>query len=67
MRCFDYESAAKEISMTEPQLKGLCRKVREEFPDDEMLFELHVLRACMAIRDVRLTVEEAVGETVVAH
>jgi hypothetical protein len=33
--------------------------VRKEFPTDGMLYELHLLRACMAIRDGYVTLENA--------
>jgi hypothetical protein len=33
--------------------------VREEFPDDEMMFKLHVLRAVLAIESGQITVEQA--------
>jgi hypothetical protein len=33
--------------------------VRIEFPTDDMLYELHVLRACMAIRDGYVSLEDA--------
>jgi len=33
--------------------------VRAEFPTDDMLYELHVLRACMAIRDGYVSLENA--------
>jgi len=32
--------------------------MRREFPKDEMMFELHVLRACLAIRDGHVTIDE---------
>jgi hypothetical protein len=31
-------------------------------PHDPMLAELHILRACMAIKNGRLTVEEALNQ-----
>ena len=34
----------------------------EEEPNDPMLAELHTMRACMAIKAGRLTLEEALGE-----
>ena len=58
MRMFDYEEAAREAGLTEAQLAQLCALVREDFPHDEMMFELHVLRACMAILGGRATVQQ---------
>ncbi len=31
------------------QVKKLTQEIRAEFPDDEMMFELHLLRALKAI------------------
>ena len=59
MRHFDYEKVAKEAGITAVALEELRRLIRHEFPHDEMLYELHLLRACRAIRDGRLKLEDA--------
>ena len=59
MRYFDYEKAAREAKIPAERLAELRRTVREEFPRDEMMCELHLLRACMAIQQGLLTIEEA--------
>ena len=51
MQLFDYKTIACQAGVTGEQLDELCNVIRKEFPRDEMMFELHVLRACMAIRD----------------
>jgi hypothetical protein len=61
MRMFDYEKAAQAAGLSQGQLEELCRLVREEFPHDEMMYELHVLRACMAIQEGYLTIDEALA------
>jgi hypothetical protein len=58
---FDYESVAREAGVSENELKRLMSAVRREFPRDDMMFELGVLRACMAVRDGRVTVAEALA------
>ena len=58
MDYFDYESAAREADLTEEQLAAVKEAVRQEFPNDDMMWELHVLRACLAIRDGHATVED---------
>jgi len=58
MRYFDYEQVAREAKIPADKLTELCRLVRQEFPWDEMMYELHVLRACLAIRDGHVTLEE---------
>ena len=44
MRYFNYEKAAREGNIPPDKLADLCKMVREEFPQDDMLYELHVLR-----------------------
>ncbi|MYB59215.1 MAG: hypothetical protein F4X51_22815 [Gemmatimonadetes bacterium] len=52
---FDYLNAAQRIGLTDGQLNQLCNQVRTEFPDDDMMFELHVLRAILAVESGRTT------------
>ncbi len=59
MRYFDYEQMAREAHIPADKLNELARAIREEFPKDQMMYELHVLRACMAVRNGILTIEEA--------
>ncbi len=59
MPYFDYEKVAREARIARPQLDELRRLVRQEFPKDEMMYELHLLRACMAIRNGVSSLEEA--------
>ncbi len=42
---FDYQKVAKEMSMPDITLKKIEKEVKEEFPKDKMMYELHVLRA----------------------
>ncbi len=57
---FDYQSVADEARIAPAELEDVCRLVRVEFPDDDMMYELHVLRACMAIRDGLLKVADMI-------
>jgi hypothetical protein len=63
MEYFDYESVARQAKLSPEQIQAVVAVVRREYPSDEMLFELHALRACRAIRDGVLSFEEAVRET----
>jgi hypothetical protein len=45
---FDYKSAAKRMQIPPEVLKNLEMEIRQEFPNDDMLMELHVLRAIRA-------------------
>ena len=42
---FDYQKVAKEMNVSNTTLKKIEKEVREEFPKDKMMYELHVLRA----------------------
>ena len=44
-RIFDYEALSRQYEVQPEVLEQLVKEVREEFPDDELLFELHVIRA----------------------
>ena len=45
MKMFNYQKVAKEMHVPPTVLKGIEREVRQEFPADQMMYELHVLRA----------------------
>lgn len=61
MRYFDCEKVARQAHIPLEKLDELGRVVRQDFPRDEMMYELHLLRARMAIREGVLTLEEAQG------
>jgi hypothetical protein len=42
---FDYRKVAKEMNVPNTILKKIEREVKNEFPKDKMMYELHVLRA----------------------
>ena len=58
MRYFDYEKMAHEAGITQEQIEELCASIRQEFPNDEIMYELHVLRACMAVRDGNASLDD---------
>jgi hypothetical protein len=59
MRYFDYRKVAKEAGIPPDKMAKLISATRKELPKDNMIFELHVLRACLAIRDGHVSVEDA--------
>jgi len=59
---FEYETVAKAAGIPEAKLTELRRLLQEDFPSDDMTYELHPLRACMAIRDSRATIEQMLNE-----
>ncbi len=62
MRYFDYQSVAREGGISAEDFDRLCRLIRQEFPGDDMLFELHVMRACRIIKDGPYTMEQIVAD-----
>ena len=42
---FDYQKVAREMDVPDTTLKKIEKEVREDFPKDKMMYELHVLRA----------------------
>jgi len=42
---FDYPKVAKEIRLPATLLRKIEKEVKKEFPNDKMMYELHVLRA----------------------
>ncbi|MHC4198902.1 MAG: hypothetical protein ACYSU0_02860 [Planctomycetota bacterium] len=67
MRHFDYESVAREAGISAEDLAEISRLVRQDFPADDMLFELHVLRACMAVKDKRYSLQQTLEGLATAH
>jgi hypothetical protein len=63
MEYFNYQVVAAEAKISADKLEELVALFRSEYPNDPMMVELHVLRACRAIRDGRLTLDEALATT----
>jgi hypothetical protein len=61
MKYFDYESVAREAKISPAKLRHLLNLLREEFPNDPLMYELHVLRACMAVRDGHISINDVLG------
>ena len=45
---FDYSSMAKEFQVSESTVRAIEKEVKREIPNDNMIMELHVLRALKA-------------------
>lgn len=60
MRYFDYEKVARDAKIPADKVGELRRIIREEFPRDEMMYEPHLLRACMAIKQGLVSIEDAI-------
>ena len=59
MRYFDYQSVAREAKIPDQKLRKLVDLIGKESPNDPMMAELHALRACLAIRDGHIQIDEA--------
>ena len=42
---FDIKKAIKESGLSKREVKHLLAEVKKEFPDDQLMYELHVIRA----------------------
>lgn len=51
MEYFDYESIAREAGIPPVALRAIESAFRKDFPWDDMMYELHVLRACLTVRE----------------
>ena len=60
MRYFNYEEIARKAGIPEPKLEKLRQAIREEFPRDDMMYELHLLRVCFAIQEGHISPDEAI-------
>ncbi len=61
---FDYISVAKKCNLSEDTLKKLEDIERKEFPRDQMMFELHMLRMIRSIYKGFVKPEEILNEAI---
>jgi len=47
---YDIEILLKELNLSDEKKEKIIREVRMEFPDDEMLFELHLFRTVQYLK-----------------
>ena len=45
---FDIKKVAKDYDLSREQIKKIEKEVKQEFPRDEVMYELHVIRAIMS-------------------
>lgn len=60
---FDYHAVARECRLTRDQVEALEAVERGEFPEDQMMFELHMLRMLEQIRAGRIKLEDILPAT----
>ena len=59
MKMFNLEKIKMESCLPTAELARLEEQIRREFEGDEMMFELHLIRAIKAIKEGWVTLEEA--------
>lgn len=59
---FDFIPIAREAEISPAILARICDTMRREFRHDDMMYELHVLRVCMAVRDGLVSLNEVFVE-----
>ena len=55
---FDYESLEKQLNLPEETVKRIRKVVRKEFPEDDMMYELHLVRIYNSLKNRRITIED---------
>lgn len=56
---FDYPAVATAARIGESDLAAIEARVRADYPNDQMMFELRMLRTCTAIKSGAATVADA--------
>ncbi len=59
---FDYVNAAREAGISDDQLRLIEQMFRADYPTDDMLFELHVLRVCHSVKEGRSDLQRVLAE-----
>ena len=42
---FDYEKLIEKYEINPDEAKGIITEIKNEFPNDEMMMEIHIIRA----------------------
>ena len=59
LQYFDYVAVATAARISEADLAAIEAHVRADYPSDQMMFELRMLRTCNAIKSGAATVADA--------
>jgi mRNA-degrading endonuclease YafQ of YafQ-DinJ toxin-antitoxin module len=59
MGYFDYQPVARDAKIPDQKLRKLVELIGKEFPNDQMMAELHALPAYQAIRDGHIQIDDA--------
>lgn len=47
---FDTKIISEKLNIPKDELEAIQQSIREEFPDDEMMYELHLVRALKSLQ-----------------
>ena len=47
---FDIKKVIKKINISKKELQKLEKEIKQEFPNDRMMYELHLLRALGSVK-----------------
>ncbi len=61
---FDLEQAKIASGLSSEILARLEKKIREDFPDDAMMFELHFIRTLQALKEGTITLEQVLAQPI---
>jgi hypothetical protein len=50
---YDIKVLLEELDISDKEKEDLVKEVREEFPEDEMLFELHLFRTINYLKKLK--------------
>jgi len=62
MLYFNFEEVALEAGIPDDKLEELCQVIRQALPKMIMMYELHVLRACMAIKNGYIKIDDVIDK-----
>jgi len=60
---FDYTRTARDAKLSDTELRALITLFETDYPDDLLLRELHILRACNAINRGLTTIGKVLGQS----
>lgn len=59
---FDYPGVAREAGIAEEELARLVEMIEAEWGGDQMMAELHLLRACLVVQEGHATIDQLLEE-----
>jgi len=59
---YDIENLMKEANLSEKEKNMIITEIREEFPQDDMLFELHLFRMVQYLKKQKI--KKSVNSTI---